>query len=101
MALPDNGLFGAIAGAHSGSSAPVGVSSSGGFQMMSSTVDAEGNVVTRISRFDINPANRGVQRQGPHLHLETQINGVAVTKGPLADPHTPIDPSTIRPGDIP
>jgi hypothetical protein len=77
------------------------VSSSGGFQMMSSAVDANGNIITKISRFDINPESGHVQRLGEHLNLETQINGVPVTSGPLADPHTPINPSTIRPGDVP
>jgi hypothetical protein len=81
--------------------APMSVSSSGGFQMMSSTVDANGNIITKISRFDINPDSEHVQRLGEHLNLETQINGVPVTSGPLADPHTPINPSTIRPGDVP
>lgn len=81
--------------------APMSVSSSGGFQMMSSTVDANGNIITKISRFDINPDSEHVQRLGEHLNLETQINGVPVTSGPLADPHTPIDPATIRPGDVP
>jgi len=87
--------------AHTGDDAPMSVSWSGGFQLMSSTVDANGNVVTSISRFDINPNNAHVQKLGPHLNLETQINGATVRSGPLADPHTPIDPTTIRPGDIP
>jgi hypothetical protein len=87
--------------AHTGGDAPMTVSSSGGFQLMSSTVDENGNVVTSIVRFDINQNNAGVQKLGEHLNLETQINGVKVRSGPLAAPHTPIDPSTIRPGDIP
>src|SRR5216684_6756804 len=86
---------------HSGGGAPLSVSSSGGFQMISSTVDADGNVVTSISRFDINQNNAGVQKLGLHLNLETQINGATVRNGPLADPHTPINPTAIRPGDIP
>jgi hypothetical protein len=87
--------------AHTGVDGPMSVSSSGGFQMMSSTVDANGNIITKISRFNINPESGHVQRPGEHLNLETQINGVPVTSGPLADPHTPINPSTIRPGDVP
>lgn len=51
------------------------------------------------ARFDVNPKSGHVQELGSHLNLETQINGEKVKSGPLADPHTPIDPSTIRPGD--
>jgi hypothetical protein len=36
-----------------------------------------------------------------YLNLEIQMNGRAVRTGLLRDPHTPIDPTTIRPGDIP
>jgi RHS repeat-associated protein len=77
------------------------VSGSGGYQFINQTVDAAGNRITRIARFDINPNSAHVQQYGPHLNLETQINGVSVRSGPMADPHLPIDPSTIRPGDIP
>jgi len=34
----------------------------------------------------------------PHLNLEVQIHG---EPQPWLDPHTPIDPSTIRTGDYP
>lgn len=67
------------------------------FQFTSTTTDAAGNTVTRNARFDVNPADPHVQKQGPHLNLETQVNGQRVG----VDPHTPIDPSTVRPGDIP
>jgi hypothetical protein len=87
--------------AHSGGDASISVSSSGGFQLISSTADANGNIITRISRLDINPNSAHVQKLGPHLNLETQINGITVRSGPLADPHTPINPATIRPGDVP
>lgn len=86
---------------HVGGQGTMGVSGSGGYQFINSTVDSAGNTVTKISRFDINPASPHVQQYGPHLNLETQINGVPVRSGPLADPHIPIDPGTIRPGDIP
>lgn len=66
---------------------------------MSVTTDEAGNAVRKIARFDVNPNSAHVQKLGPHLNLETQINGRTVTSGPLKDPHTPIDPSTIRPGD--
>ncbi|ONI91549.1 hypothetical protein ALI22I_07905 [Saccharothrix sp. ALI-22-I] len=35
------------------------------------------------------------------VNLETQVNGTTIRSGPLKDPHTPIDPPTLRPGDIP
>jgi hypothetical protein len=47
----------------------------------------------------VNPGSGHVQKLGPHLNLETQINGKTVTSGPLKDSHTAIDPSTIRSGD--
>ena len=76
-------------------------SGSGGYQFTNTETLPNGDVVTRNARFDINPNSAHVQRYGPHLNLETQINGKTILTGPLADPHFPIDPSTIRPGDIP
>ncbi|WP_329410347.1 hypothetical protein OG802_13345 [Streptomyces sp. NBC_00704] len=66
---------------------------------MSVSTDASGNQVRKIARFDVNPESGHVQKLGPHLNLETQVNGKTVTSGPLKDPHTAIDPSTIRSGD--
>ncbi|MFE7069162.1 polymorphic toxin-type HINT domain-containing protein [Streptomyces sp. NPDC057620] len=77
------------------------VSKSGGWQFMRQFRDAQGRRITQIARFDINPKSPHVQNEGPHLNLETQINGRTVRGGPLKDPHTPIDPSTARTGDIP
>ncbi|TDU78987.1 intein/intein/RHS repeat-associated protein [Streptomyces sp. KS 21] len=85
--------------AHVGDNATVVRSGSGGVQFMSVTTDASGNTVRKIARFDVNPNSPHVQKLNPHLNLETQINGKTVTSGPLKDPHTGIDPSTIRPGD--
>ncbi|MEV5283183.1 hypothetical protein [Streptomyces sp. NPDC052811] len=68
-------------------------------QYMSTSVDAAGNIVKKIARFDVNSNVGHVQKLGPHLNLETQINGKTITSGPLKDPHAEIDPSTIRPGD--
>jgi len=67
------------------------------YQFRNTTTDADGNTVTKNARFDVNPADPHVQKNGPHLNLETQVNGKPVGK----DPHTPIDPDTVRPGDIP
>lgn len=85
--------------AHVGDNATVVRSGSGGVQFMSLTTDESGNAVRKIARFDVNPGSAHVQKLGPHLNLETQINGKTVTSGPLKDPHTGIDPSTIRSGD--
>ncbi len=68
-------------------------------QFMSSSIDEAGNTVTKIARIDVNPNVPHVQKLGPHLNLETQINKQTVKSGPLKDPHTAIDPTTIRPGD--
>lgn len=85
--------------AHVGDHATVVRSGSGGVQFMSVSTDASGNQVRKIARFDVNPESGHVQKLGPHLNLETQVNGKTVTSGPLKDPHTAIDPSTIRSGD--
>jgi hypothetical protein len=85
--------------AHVGDDARVVRSGSGGVQFMSRSVDESGNTTMNIARFAVNPNSAHVQELGPHLNLETQINGITVRSGPLADPHLPIDPSTIRPGD--
>lgn len=86
---------------HVGGEGQMGISGSGGYQFIRSSLDESGNTVTKIARFDVNQASRHVQTEGPHLNLETQINGRTVRTGPLADPHLSIDPVTIRPGDIP
>jgi hypothetical protein len=71
-----------------------------GVQFIQSEVNAAGQTVTKRVGFDLNPASPHVQQLGPHLNLQTQINGVIQKAGPLADPHIPIDPSTIIPGDF-
>lgn len=85
--------------AHVGDNAKVVRSGSGGVQFMSVKTDEAGNMVRKIARFDVNPNSAHVQKLGPHLNLETQVNGKTITSGPLKDPHTGINPSTIRPGD--
>jgi len=67
------------------------------FQFRNTFRNAAGDIETRIGRFDINHADPHVQRYGPHLNLETRINGVRAG----LDPHLPIDPTTIQPGDFP
>jgi hypothetical protein len=86
---------------HVGDDGRIVISSSGGYQFINNGVDAQGNNITRIARFDINLNSPHVQQYGQHLNLETQVNGKPVRKGSLADPHIPINPSTIRPSDIP
>gem|GEM_PF-6532799 len=67
------------------------------FQFRSTVRNASGQIETRVARFDINPTDPHVQQLGPHLNLETRIGKKKVG----TDPHTPIDPSTIRKGDCP
>jgi hypothetical protein len=90
-----------LASQHVGGEGRVVVSGSRGYQFINTTVENSGHVTTKIARFDINAYSPHVRKLGPHLNLETQINGVTVTSGRLADPHYPIDPATIRAGDIP
>lgn len=84
-----------------GGQGQMGTSSSGGFQFINTTTNSQGQNITKIARFDINPNSAHVQRLGPHLNLETQVNGRTITSGALKDPHTPIVPGSWRPGDIP
>ncbi|WP_040405918.1 DUF6531 domain-containing protein [Amycolatopsis nigrescens] len=86
---------------HVGGEGRVIVSGSDAYQFVRHSEDAAGRRISSIARFDINPTAGDVIRNGPHLNLETQINGRPVRTGPYADPHIPIDPTTIRPGDIP
>jgi hypothetical protein len=57
--------------------------------------NAAGQTQRNIARFDVQNLRPG---EVPHLNLEVQINGVPQ---PWLDPHTPIIPTTIRPGDYP
>ncbi len=66
------------------------------FQFRNTTTDANGNVTTKIGRFDVNPADPHVNANGPHLNMETQVNGRI-----QSNQHVPIDGSTVRPGDHP
>ena len=66
------------------------------FQFRNTTTDANGNVTTKIGRFDVNPADPHVNANGPHLNMETQVNGKI-----QSNQHVPIDGSTVRPGDHP
>jgi Pretoxin HINT domain len=72
-----------------------------GVQVIQTFTDAQGRTITRRVGFDLNPNTPHVQQLGPHLNLQTQINGKVQNKNTsLADPHIPIDPSTIRQGDF-
>jgi hypothetical protein len=66
------------------------------FQFRSSTETKVGQTETKIGRFDVNPADPHVQQVGPHLNVETQVNGKTIKND-----HIPIDPATLRPGDHP
>jgi hypothetical protein len=83
---------------HVGGEGVMEVSGSKNFQFRNTSVDEAGNTVQKIGRMDVNPDSPHVQAVGPHLNLETQVNRVS---DPKLDPHTPIDPKTVRPGDYP
>lgn len=66
------------------------------YQFRGTSTKANGDLEQRIGRLDVNPLDAHVANNGPHLNLETQINGIVVS-----NIHVPIDPTTIRPGDVP
>ena len=66
------------------------------YQFRNTTTDASGNTVSKMGRFDVNPADPHVAQEGAHLNLETHVNGKSV-----GNKHIPIDPKTVRPGDTP
>lgn len=80
--------------AHTGSDATVGMTKGGNVQFSKSVTDQSGNTITKNARFDVNPSNAHVQKQGPHLNIETQQNGEVIQND-----HISIDPKTLRPGD--
>jgi hypothetical protein len=65
-------------------------------QFRNTTTNAAGQTESRMARFDVNPNDPHVQSQGPHLNLETHVNGVQIS-----NVHRPIDPATLRLGDYP
>ncbi|GJL64143.1 MAG: hypothetical protein NPIRA04_27970 [Nitrospirales bacterium] len=71
-----------------------------GVQFIQEGIDAQGRLITKRAGFDLNRASGHVKREGEHLNLQIQIYGIPQRKGLLADPHIPIDPKTIRPGDF-
>lgn len=79
---------------HVGSDAKVVITKGGNVQFTNTVKDAAGNTVTKNARFDVNPANKHVQTNGPHLNIETHENGVTIKND-----HIPIDPATVRRGD--
>ncbi len=76
------------------------IDSKAGVQFIQESIDAQGRTITKRAGFDLNKASGHVQKRGEHLNLQTQIYGKVQTNGPSVDPHTPIDPRTIRSGDF-
>ena len=70
-----------------------------GVQFIQSATTEAGETITKRAGFDVNPSSSHVQQNGPHLNLQTQVDGNVVKSGDFADPHIPIDPKTIREGD--
>jgi hypothetical protein len=66
------------------------------YQFRSMATDANGNVIARMGRFDVNLLDPHVGQFGPHLNLETQINGRIIS-----NLHFDIDPLSILAGDMP
>ncbi len=66
------------------------------YQFRGMNTDEDGNLIARIGRLDVNPDDPHIAQNGPHLNLETQMNGNIIS-----NQHIPINPSTIRSGDMP
>lgn len=69
-----------------------------GFQFIQNYTE-NGKKITKRAGLDLNPNSSHVKKIGPHLNLQTQVNGNVVKGGKLADPHISIDKNTIRVGD--
>ena len=67
------------------------------FQFIRDTVAASGTRTTLIARLDVNMADDHVAKSGPHLNLETLVNGVKLHPEKWND----IDPMTVPQGDYP
>ena len=67
-----------------------------GLQFIQTYSDELGRTITRRAGFDLNPTVPHVQKYGPHLNLQIQIDGI-IQHG---DPHIPILPNSIRSGDF-
>ena len=74
------------------------IQSSTGYQVIQTTTNSMGQTIVRRIGFDVNPTAGHVRILGPHLNLQTQVDGRPQT-GALADPHIPIDSSTVKPSD--
>ena len=82
---------------HAGSDAVMETTGKGtNYQLRGTASDESGTMTEKIARFDVNPSDSHVAANGPHLNLETQVNGRVVSNS-----HIRIDPRTIRPGDHP
>jgi len=90
---------------HVGPDGRMETTAGGNYQFRSNTVDpTTGQTTTRIARLDVNPGDPHVAQYGPHLNLNTHVSQSGtrgVIRVPVPGDHTPIDPTTIRPGDIP
>jgi RHS repeat-associated protein len=67
------------------------IESTSGVQFIQTYTDEAGQVITKRVGLDLNPASTHVQKIGPHLNLENQIDGV-IQKPDL---HIPINPASI------
>jgi RHS repeat-associated protein len=83
------------AAAHTGGGVMEETGKGTNYQFRNTTTEG-GNSVSKMGRFDVNPADPHVAKDGAHLNLETHVNGK-----PVGNEHIPIDPKTVRPGDHP
>ena len=82
--------------AHVGGDGEIVTTSRGNFQFIGREFEnPSGGLQRNIARFDIQNLRAG---EVPHLNLEVQLDGVPQ---PWLDPHTPIEPFTVLPGDVP
>lgn len=66
-----------------------------GIQFIQKYYEDGKQMVKRVG-FDINMSHPLVIREGPHLNLQTQVNGKKILDGPLKDPHYRIDLNPVR-----
>ncbi|MBS0499021.1 MAG: RHS repeat-associated core domain-containing protein, partial [Proteobacteria bacterium] len=80
--------------AHVGPEGTAIVTKGGNVQFTSTKRTDSGDLVTKNARFDVNPSNQHVKNSGPHLNLETHVNGKSIQ-----NEHVPIQPNTVKSGD--
>ena len=60
--------------------------------------DANGDVIVKVGRLDVNSHRGDALRNGERLNLETTINGRPIR---VSGNHTPTNPAAVRSGNYP